>query len=264
MDLTAKLREKAGTAIFGVAAAESYANKAPEGHRPSGILKGTRSIVIIGERMLDAPLDGIPATRPEYTADFHITNDRLNHALFELARFLQTEGHSAFPVPYKEMPGWNLEGRSSLSLKLLRHVMTARRVRPFVESSLRENLSYRHVAVAAGLGELGLNNLLLHPEHGPRVRFVALLTDAELQAGRPLEPALCRPERCGFACVRACPAGALSENGGPTDKPACLKHYIKLGIPGQSGVRCGLCVARCPVYRASFRGGPKPLDSASG
>ncbi len=253
LDLREELESRAGTPVFGVADAASYGAKAPEGHRPSDFMREARSIVLVGERMLDAPLDGIPVTRQEYTANFHVANDRLNHVLFELAGVLQAEGYRAFPVPYKEMPGWNLEGRSPLALKLLRHVMTAQRARPLVEASLWDNLSYRHMAVEAGLGELGLNNLLLHPEHGPRVRFVALLTDAEMQAGSPLEPALCRPELCGHACARACPAGALSEEGGRTDRPACLKYYIKLGIPGQSGVRCGLCVAKCPVYRASFR-----------
>jgi epoxyqueuosine reductase len=253
VDLRGELEARAGTAIFGVADASSYGAKAPEGHRPSDFLEAARSIVMVGERMLDTPLDGIPASRAEYTANFHVTNDHLNHVLFEIAGFLQAEGHAAFPVPYREMPGWNLDNRSPVALKLLRHVMTAGRVRPIVESLLWENLSYRHMAVEAGLGELGLNNLLLHPQHGPRVRFVALLTDAEMMPGAPLEPSLCRPELCGHACVKACPAGALSEDRGPTDKPACLKYYIKLGIPGQSGVRCGLCVAKCPVYRASFR-----------
>jgi epoxyqueuosine reductase len=253
MDLYDELRTRAGAAVFGVADARTYDEKAPAGHRASDVLKGARSIVLVGDRLLDTPLDGIPGTRAEYTANFHVTNDRLNHALFELAGFLQSAGHKAFPVPYREMPGWNLEGRSAGSLKLLRPLMTAPRVREVVGSRLWENLSYRHLAAEAGLGELGLNNLLLTPEHGPRVRFVALVTDAELPGGSPFEPYLCKPDKCGYACVRACPAGALSADGDPTDKPACLKYYIKLGIPGMSGVRCGLCVAKCPVYRENFR-----------
>jgi epoxyqueuosine reductase QueG len=253
MDLYDELKTRAGTNVFGVADALSYDEKAPPGHRPSDFIKGARSIVMIGDRLLDTPLDGIPGTRAEYTANFHVANDKLNHALFELAGFLQSAGNKVFPVPYKEMPGWNLEGRSAASLKLMRPVMTAPRVRDLVEARCWENLSYRHMAVEAGLGELGLNNLLLTPEHGPRVRFVALVTDAELIPGRPFEPYLCKPEKCGYACVKACPAGALSEEAAPTDKPACLKYYIKLGIPGMSGVRCGLCVAKCPVYRPNFR-----------
>jgi epoxyqueuosine reductase QueG len=76
-----------------------------------------------------------------------------------------------------------------------------------------------------------------------------LLTDARLKPGAPVEAGLCRPESCGYACVRACPVGALSEDGRPTDKVKCLKHYLKLGMPGQSGVRCGLCIARCPANK---------------
>lgn len=84
---------------------------------------------------------------------------------------------------------------------------------------------------------------MLTPEHGPRVRLVALFTHAELPAGTPMEPPLCRPDKCRYACVHACPAGALSDEGRGTDKASCLRYYLKLGLPGMNGVRCGLCVA---------------------
>jgi epoxyqueuosine reductase QueG len=208
--------------------------------------------VLLGKKMLDLPLDRLPETRREYTANFHIANAELNGALFELAGLLEKRGYKAFPVPYKEMPGWNLEKRPALLLMAMRYLATSNRMRDRVQETLFENLSYRHMAVEAGLGEIGVNNLLLTPEYGPRVRFVALVTDAPLEPGSPLERRLCRPDRCGAACVRSCPAGALSEDGRPTDKGACLKYYVKLGIPGMSGVRCGLCVAKCPANRAGF------------
>jgi epoxyqueuosine reductase len=255
MALADKLKKVAGLELFGVADAAAYEGKAPPGHRPSEFLRDARSIVVMGTRLLDSPLDGIPETRKEYTANFHTINTRLNDRLFEAAAYLQAEGHKVFPVPYLEMPGWNLEKRPAVFLNLLRHLIAIPRVHDLVNNALWENLSFRHMAVEAGLGELGVNNLLLNPEHGPRVRFVALLTNAELPAGKPLEPELCQPERCGYACVRACPVGALSEDGSATDKATCLKYYIKLGLPGMSGVRCGLCVASCPVYRPRFRVG---------
>ncbi|MGQ9704490.1 MAG: hypothetical protein ACUVS1_07910 [Actinomycetota bacterium] len=254
MDLLEELRTRAGTDLFGVASAECYEAKAPDGHRPSDYFKDARSIIILGLRLLDAPLDGLPATRKEYTANFHLSNSRLNESLFQVAALLQEKGHKVFPVPYLEMPGWNLEKRPPVLLKLLRHLILVPRAKEILNTKvLWENLSFRHMAVEAGLGEIGLNGLLLTPEHGPRVRLVALLTDAELPAGKPLEPALCRPEDCGNACVRACPAGALPRDGRGTDKASCLRYYIKLGLPGMSGVRCGLCVARCPAYRPRFR-----------
>ena len=247
MSLRDELASIAGTDLFGVADARAYGEKAPEGHRPSDVMKGARSIVLLGTRMLDMPLDGLPATSKEYTANFHIVNAELNRALFETAGYLQRRGNKAFPVPYKEMPGWNLENRPALLLKSVRHVMEAPLLRNLAAAATWDDLSYRHMAVEAGMGELGVNNLLLVPGHGPRVRLVALLTDAALKAGAPVEAGLCRPERCGYACVRACPAGALFEDGRATDKVKCLKYYLKLGMPGQSGVRCGLCIAKCPA-----------------
>jgi epoxyqueuosine reductase QueG len=256
MELVDSLRETAGTELFGVAEARAYGEKAPPGHRPGDYLEDARSIVLLGTHMLDLPLDELPATRKEYTVNFHMANTRLNHALFDAAGHLQDQGHKVFPVPYLEMPGWNLDKRPAWLLKMLRHLTAVPRVHDILnEKVLWENLSFRHMAVEAGLGEIGVNNLLLHPEHGARVRFVALLTDAELPAGKPREAVLCRPEGCGYACVKACPVGALSEDGRGTDKASCLKYYIKLGLPGMSGVRCGLCVARCPAHRPRFRAG---------
>ena len=240
------------TALFGVADARAYGEKAPVGHRPSEYLAEARSIVVVGRRLLDLPLDRIPSTRVEYTADFHVANSELNRVLFELAAFLERRGHAVFPVPYKEMPGWNLENRSAASLKVMRHFLGVARVKEKTASRLWENLSYRHMALEAGMGEIGVNNLLLTPGHGARVRLVALLTDAPLEPGAPLVSHLCKPDSCGYACVKACPAGALSTGGEATDKAACLRYYLKLGIPGASGVRCGLCVARCPAHGKRF------------
>jgi epoxyqueuosine reductase QueG len=225
---------------------------APVGHRSRELLQEARSIVVAGIRMLDVPLDGLPQTRLKYTANFHLANSRLNQALFDMAALLQELGFKSFPLPYKEMPGWNLEKRSQASFKLLRSFLTTPGVRERVNALLWDRLSYRHLAVEAGLGELGLNNLLLTPEHGPLVRLIALVTDAELQPGSPIESYLCQPERCGYACVRACPVGALPREKTETDKAACLKYYVKLGIPGASGVRCGVCVAVCPAHRKNW------------
>lgn len=250
MDLYEKLEKMASLDVFGVADALTYSDKASPGHRPVDFLKSARSIVLVGKRMLDVPLDNIREMRREYTANFHVANARLNDALFEVSGHLQDLGFKVFPIPYLEMPGWNLEKRSAMTLKLARPLLTLPRINEIVNDKvLWANLSYRHMAVEAGLGEIGRNNLLLSPEHGPRLRFVALLTDAELPAGQPLEPGLCQPDKCNHACVRACPVDALQKDGRGTDKAACLKHYIKLGLPGMSGMRCGLCVAVCPAHR---------------
>lgn len=253
MDLTYELRKRAGMPVFGVADARSYGRKAPPGHRPSDHLEGARSIVVIGHRMKDRPLNGLPGTRPDYRADFSDANTKLNARLRELAGFLEGEGHRVLPVPYQQTTERRLGKIYARPLKPIRHTFTFPLIRDLLDRSLTGMISYRHAAVEAGLGQIGVNNLLLTPEHGARVRLVALLTDAKLEAGKPRDFDLCRPEACGRACVEACPAGALSASGERTDKAACLKYYAKLGLMGTAQNPCGLCVSRCPVYRAGFR-----------
>lgn len=68
-------------------------------------------------------------------------------------------------------------------------------------------LPHKTVALRAGLGFIGKNNLLVTPEYGCALMLGKVLTQAPFEAGcaAPQEP------RCGDcdACVRACPGGAL-------------------------------------------------------
>ncbi|HEX9911459.1 MAG TPA: hypothetical protein VGA86_11270, partial [Desulfatiglandales bacterium] len=75
----------------------------------------------------------------------------------------------------------------------------------------RSDFSHRHAAVAAGLGEFGFSGLLLTPEFGPSQRLVSVITDAPLKASPMYHgPKLCRPDSCGYACIKACPTTAMS------------------------------------------------------
>jgi len=46
------------------------------------------------------------------------------------------------------------------------------------------DVSLRHAALAAGLGVFGRHNLIIHPRLGPRVLFMAVLTDLALPPTR--------------------------------------------------------------------------------
>lgn len=87
------------------------------------------------------------------------------------------------------------------------------------------HISQRHAAVAAGLGEFGWNSIVLTPEFGPRQRFGAILTTAELEPDPMYEgEPLCNPN-CRI-CTDMCPSGALSARG---DKPARVVEYQENG-----------------------------------
>jgi len=88
------------------------------------------------------------------------------------------------------------------------------------------DVSLRHAAVAAGLGRIGRNNLVIHPEMGTRVVFTAALTDLDLPSDLPVSENLCT--ECDL-CVKSCPAAALDEPG-KTDAMKCLKKSQPYGI----------------------------------
>jgi len=72
-----------------------------------------------------------------------------------------------------------------------------------------------HVKVAAylaGLGFIGHNTQVITPEYGPRVRWIALLTTAELIPNQPFSRNLCAEQplcQKESLCVKACPYGAI-------------------------------------------------------
>jgi epoxyqueuosine reductase QueG len=105
--------------------------------------------------------------------------------------------------------------------------------------------SHRHAAFLAGLGNFGINNTLLTPEFGPRVRFASILTAAEIEPDPVLEKPLCT--RCQ-RCVKACPVHALDGGDYPaglTDKKACATRSEALSKRFVSP--CGICIKVCPV-----------------
>jgi epoxyqueuosine reductase len=88
------------------------------------------------------------------------------------------------------------------------------------------DVSLRHAAVAAGLGVFGRHNLVIHPHLGPRVLFMAVLTDLVLSSDPPVTEELCT--RCNL-CVESCPASALDVEG-QTDFGKCLMVSQPYGL----------------------------------
>ena len=79
---------------------------------------------------------------------------------------------------------------------------------------LNENatlLPHKTVATRAGLGWIGRNALLVTREFGPALRFSSILTDAPLEAAKPVDESSCGD--CG-ECVRYCPRGRSRARSG--------------------------------------------------
>jgi epoxyqueuosine reductase len=140
-----------------------------------------------------------------------------------------------------EKVGRMLEGRGFLSLPISADKpVEIVKIDPSTGKSFRQTkaigfLSLKHAAVSCGMGEIGKNNLLITPEFGPHQRLCAIVTEAPLETDPGRDLNLCTG--CS-RCVKACPSGALKEDGYHVDpcfvywsygfkklKPARLKEW---------------------------------------
>lgn len=99
------------------------------------------------------------------------------------------------------------------------------------------SLLLRRAAVLAGLGTLGLNEMILTPQYGPRVFLAGILTDAAVECGQPLAEELCPGlEACG-RCAEVCPVDAI-----PTSGPA------EATLAQVRGLDADACARACQPY----------------
>jgi len=73
----------------------------------------------------------------------------------------------------------------------------------------RGGIFLKGAAALAGLGTIGVNNLLVHPGYGTRVRFRAHLVETEVAPSVPLDFDPCLD--CAKPCLTACPELALNQ-----------------------------------------------------
>jgi epoxyqueuosine reductase len=100
----------------------------------------------------------------------------------------------------------------------------------------RNGVFLKDAAVLAGLGVIGLNNLLIHPGYGPRIRFRAHLVDAPLSPSPVLDFSPC--SGCAMPCLSVCPNGALDTQGYSMERcQRLLDREIAEAhtLPGDSG-----------------------------
>jgi NAD-dependent dihydropyrimidine dehydrogenase PreA subunit len=85
-------------------------------------------------------------------------------------------------------------------------------------------LSHKPIAVAAGLGKMGIHRNVIHPRFGNFVLLGTVVTDMPLEHdSAPLDFNPCL--ECKL-CVAACPVGAISDNGA-FDFSACYTHNYR-------------------------------------
>jgi epoxyqueuosine reductase QueG len=129
---------------------------------------------------------------------------------------------------------------------------------PYNEDRMLGLVSHKLSAHLAGHGWIGKNSLLITREHGPRVRWVTVLTDAPLAANAAVAPGDSdrrSEDRCKSCavCVELCPAEAFT--GAPFHpaedvdrrfrRSECRK-YLRQRDSAYGAAACGICVYACP------------------
>jgi Fe-S-cluster-containing hydrogenase component 2 len=181
-------------------AAVSLDNPGVSGERPyvEAALPGTKSLVSLAVRM---NRDNVRSPeRSVANQEFHHTGEAINDAARSIVQTLQDTGYRAvnpsatFPMEMDRFPG-----------------------RIWV-------VAHKTVAVAAGIGAMGIHRNVIHPKFGNFILLATLLVDAEIsEYGQPLDYNPCL--ECKL-CVAACPVGAISKDG-DFDARVCSTHNYR-------------------------------------
>jgi len=208
------------------------ASRVLDASRPRSLMPSAESVIVIGIPLQPTILDTAPSIY--YNQLYNTVNMMLDQASERIALELNLQGYDAVYIPRDGYHG----------LAGLRQMPSA-------------FFSHRHAAYLAGMGTFGMNNTLLTPKNGPRIRFTSIITSANLPSSGPMSEDLCI--RCK-KCVRECPAEAISGldyPGGIIKKQACVERSAELAAKGISP--CGRCIAVCPVGSDATQ---PPNDSA--
>lgn len=191
---------------------------------PHSIYPEAKTVIVIG---LPVQLPIIETTPSIYYNELYKTlNAILKEKAYELSNYLTVESYPSIYLPP--------DGYGDIEV-LLKNPLTF--------------FSHKHAAFLAGLGSFGLNNVLLTPEFGPRVRFTSIFTTAELEGDPIMGDDLCT--RC-MLCSQCCPVNAIeTEYESQMDFPplinkiTCATRSKQLRKEYRSP--CGICIKVCPV-----------------
>ena len=189
---------------IGFASVENY--KSPNTIPIKEIYPKIKTIIVLAFQQLD----NSESENIEIASLGHkITSEFANSSIYKMARFVKQKFKGkVIPIPAQTSVNMNPKTNSPVA-----------------------DISLRHAAVAAGLGNFGRHNLVIHPIMGTKVVFAAIITDLYIPPDTLLEEKLCID--CDI-CVNQCPVNALNEEN-KTDVMKCLFNSQPYGFIGNMG-----------------------------
>lgn len=197
------LAKELGADLVGIASADVLNAFPPDPkfpQTPERISPHTKSVVVIVKHI---PVGAFrcKTTVPVQYLDMLVLR-RMDRIAYKLADALEREGHPSFVTAAQETD-WGYKKASY------------------------GRLSTRHLGIEAGLGAFGLEVNILTPEFGPRVYLTGILTEAKLDADKPMTEQVCIGESCS-RCLYSCPSDAVRHFG--IDKRKCATEAQEFGF----------------------------------
>jgi len=208
-----------GVDLFGVAPIERFLDL-PENKRPTNLLPDAKSVIVLASQVFKILTDKLSVSnkvgeisyRDIYNAHNETVINDLRQTGYRVARYLTNKGFTSINL------GQDLTDYRTIS----------------------SIFSFKYAAVAAGLGVIGKNGLLITPIYGPRIKLTAVITEAHIEPDAVNAEDPCQD--CNI-CIKVCPSGALKEP--EQDQRVNHNRFVCNSYYTASG-GCGLCMSRCP------------------
>ncbi|MBI4680027.1 MAG: 4Fe-4S binding protein, partial [Nitrospirae bacterium] len=178
--------------------------------------------ISLAVQVSDAVLKGV-ITGPtrHYLHHYKMLNLLLDQTALKLTLAIQQAGYRALPIPASQIVDWEKQ--------------TA-------------HLSHKMIAVRTGIGWIGRNNLLVHPEFGSKIRLATILTDMPLKMENPVET---NPQNLSISSKNfSSPSFEKIPSLPPFDKGGLggiFKRRTEEFPDAQKCGNCRKCIEICPV-----------------
>lgn len=217
-----ELAYRLGADLCGIASMDRFGG-APKGYGPQDLMPSCKSAIVLGRSYPAGFMNCTDPTVP-YTVIRNVLSNMLDIMSIDFIAELEKKGIVAITTGAIDPTNFDVD--------------TGR---------MRQVVSAKHCAHAAGLGVFGKNSLLINEEYGNMIWLVVVLTEIELAADPIVEKDYCGD--CTL-CIDVCPAlatGQTSETGEPMiDQFACNAYAFGTPNGGDWRVMCLRCRAVCP------------------
>lgn len=207
-----------GASMVGYADLSALPNESTQGYK-----YGVSIVAALNKKIISGIGNG---PTQEYYNEYIRLNELLDQLDLLASDYLKERGYDAFP-----------KVRSNVTID---------------ETTRRTILPHKTVATRAGIGWIGKCALLITKEYGSAVRISSVLTNAELDAGAPIDHSNCNS--CDI-CRKMCPGNAVKGINWSVDLDRdvfynafdCRRTAVELS--GRIGINqslCGKCIFVCP------------------